>query len=166
MKIKQAVVKREINTDKDIEIFQTTKFEKRVKCRNIICVGERWDIDARDINAWNIDARDINAWNIDARDINALNINARDINALNINAWDINAWDINAWDIDAWDIDAWDIDAWNINAWNIDARDIICEKRLLKETMARTICRAFVQNRSAIERKDRNSEIKGAGNDN
>ena len=64
MKIKKAVVKKEINTDEDIEIYQNTKFEKNVRCRKVISVGESWDINARNIDAWNIDAWNINAWNI------------------------------------------------------------------------------------------------------
>ena len=81
LQIKQSVVEEKIDTDEDIELYQNTTFREDIKCRNIISVGEKWNIDARNINAWDIDARNINAGNI--------------------NAGDIDAWDINAWDIDA-----------------------------------------------------------------
>ncbi|MGA2130663.1 MAG: hypothetical protein ABSG05_03580 [Candidatus Pacearchaeota archaeon] len=91
--------------------------------------GERFNINAR-----NIDAGNINAWNIDARNIDARNINAWNIDARNINALDINAW--------------------NIDAWNIDARNIICETRVKKDKKCKTIARIYIKNRSKIKRKE------------
>jgi len=82
-----------------------------------------------DIDAWDIIAWDIDAWDIDAGDINARNINARDINARNIDALDI-------------------------NARNINALDIVCEKRIKKTEISKTICHIFVQNKSKFERKE------------
>ena len=129
-KITESIVKEKIDTDKDIWIYQDTKFEQSVRCKNIISIGEYWDINARDINAG-----DIYAWDI----------NARDINARDINAWDINAWDINAGDIYAWDINAGDINAW----------DILCESRKYKLKESKTICRIYIKDRSKIKKKER-----------
>jgi bifunctional N-acetylglucosamine-1-phosphate-uridyltransferase/glucosamine-1-phosphate-acetyltransferase GlmU-like protein len=41
MKIKTAIVRKEISTDKDLEIYQNTTFKKNIRCRNIICIGEK-----------------------------------------------------------------------------------------------------------------------------
>jgi hypothetical protein len=73
-KITESIVKEKIDTDKDIWIYQDTKFEQSVRCKNIISIGEYWDINARDINAGDIYAWDINAWDINAGDINAWDI--------------------------------------------------------------------------------------------
>jgi hypothetical protein len=164
-KITESIVKEKIDTDKDIWIYQDTKFEQSVRCKNIISIGEYWDINARDINAGDIYAWDINARDINARDINAWDINARDINAGDIYAWDINAGDINAGDINAGDINArdinagdiyaWDINAWDINAGDINAWDILCESRKYKLKESKTICRIYIKDRSKIKKKER-----------
>ena len=130
MKIQKAVVEESIEIQEDLEIYQPTTFVQTIKCRNIISVGGKWNIDAWDINAGNIDAWDINAGNIDAGNINA--------------------WNINAGNIDAGNINAWDIDAGNINAW-----DIICEKRTKKSEKVKTIARIFIQNRSQSIRNEK-----------
>jgi len=46
-------------------------------------------------------------------------------------------------------IDAWDIDARDIEAWNI-----ICEKRIKKSKMAKTVCGIYIKNKSKIKIKN------------
>jgi hypothetical protein len=139
MKIKNKTVKKAIDTEKDLEIYQDTKFEKDIKCRNIICVGGRWNI-----NCWNIDCH-----NIDCNNINCWNINCWNINCHNIDCNNINCYNIACWNIDCHNIDCWDIACWNIDCWNI-----ICEKRIKKSKEAKTIAKIFIQNRSKLERKE------------
>ena len=65
---------RRIETEDDVVLTGAVMIHGNLKCKNISCEGERWNIDAWDINAWNINARNIDAGDIDARDINAWNI--------------------------------------------------------------------------------------------
>jgi len=135
MKIKKPIIEEEINTTENLELSQNTTFKKSIKCKSIICIGERWNIDALNINARNIDASDIDARNINARNINARNIDASDIDALNI--------------------DARNIDAWNIDARNINANIIICEKRVKKEKSNKTITKVYIENKSKLKREEK-----------
>lgn len=121
---------------KDTTFGESIEVEKSITCKD----NERFSLKViGNIDAWYINAGNIDAGNIDAGDIDAGNINAGDINAGYIDAGNINAGDINAGDINAGNIDAW---------------DIICEKRIKKETKCKTIARIFIQAKSKLQRKE------------
>lgn len=84
------VIKGDLILTKDTTYTEDLKVEG-----NIICEGERWNLDCRNLDCWNLNCRDLDCGNLDCLNLNCRDLDCWDLNCRNLNCWDLNCWDLN-----------------------------------------------------------------------